>query len=471
MKFKYAECFLSLFFTLAVAFSFGIEASAHDYERSDGKHTYTHSKDIDVSAAEVHADVGNEDKVKKFVLHLAKHQQLIQQDKSLDKVELGDVTELTIFLKRAREGGVFNSGDIYPISVVSSRKTILNHGRYPGLYGNKYDDKEDPLKTLLGDDVPEFSDSVVPKCASYEYDGKQRVACAVKQQTGTEVGVATTMAGFHHAETDAVVVAPDCTGLNLATTATQVENEKDPDKKKELLKQYVKGFIDAFKKLEFEILESLAKERPELLANPRELLDQLTQRFLEKSPCFTKGDFRNGSIYPFIMDPTRGVAFYNALDTNLNGLSVALTDPDPIQCDGANVLTAFQNAINFEDLAEGNSGFVTYRWNDPDNPNDDNKDFLAKGEVPGTSIKQSYMEVADLLPPQLSNKGFDQLLLVFGSGYYLDKADKENCESTTDDDGGCAIAAGTGSALQGALLNLFLVASVLLPAVFLRKRA
>ncbi len=43
-------------------------------------------------------------------------------------------------------------------------------------------------------------------------------------------------------------------------------------------------------------------------------------------------------------------------------------------------------------------------------------------------------------------------------------------EMMEDDDDGCAIA-GAGHTSQGTLLNLFLVASVLISVVFLRRRA
>ncbi len=175
-----------------------------------------------------------------------------------------------------------------------------------------------------------------------------------------------------------------------------------------------------------------------------------------------------------MMDPISAVVFFNGLDFDLHGLSAALDDPNPIQCDGANILSAFQNTLtngsgNVEDdLKDGNSGTVIYNWNNPADPNDDVPDYLARGVVPGSSAKQSYLKVADIAPEWSRRR---EILMIFGSGFYLspDDVEKENCESA-DDDGGCAIA-GTGGALQNILLNLFLVASVLLPAVFLRKRA
>ena len=57
------------------------------------------------------------------------------------------------------------------------------------------------------------------------------------------------MAGFHHAEDDPVVLAPDCSDFIPPVTAEEVENETDLDKKRELLRQYVKGVIKITNKI------------------------------------------------------------------------------------------------------------------------------------------------------------------------------------------------------------------------------
>lgn len=240
--------------------------------------------------------------------------------------------------------------------------------------------------------------------------------------------------------------------------------------KRKLLKDYVKGIIKGFTDLRTAIATEIALLKGfDYLLTPAGQAE-IGARIYEKAGCFrTPEQIKHGSVYAFIMDPVRGVSFMNGLDFDLHGLSVSLTDPDPVQCDGASVLTAFQNAVtngsgDLAGLANGNSGTVTYHWDNPTVDGDEVENFLAKGVVPGTSIKESYLEVVDI------TGGFSQpVYLVFGSGIYLDSADKETCESA-DDDGGCAIAA-TGSTHQGALLNLFLIASVLFSAVFLRKRS
>ena len=88
--------------------------------------------------------------------------------------------------------------------------------------------------------------------------------------------------------------------------------------------------------------------------------------------------------------------------------------------------------------------------------------------VPGTSIKESYLEVVDVT----SGIGPNRILYVFGSGIYLDPESMPPGDDMMagDDGDGCSIAT-TGSTHQSALLNLFLIASVLFSAVFLRKRS
>ena len=68
----------------------------------------------------------------------------------------------------------------------------------------------------------------------------------------------------------------------------------------------------------------------------------------------------------------------------------------------------------------------------------------------------------DVTPPELAALGVPPLWRVVGSGIYLD--DAEYCEGNK---GGCTIAKTTGTP-QSALLNLFVIALVFLPAVFLR---
>ena len=460
MRLKIHGMLLSLFFALAVCLSFGIEASAHEYPRSDGQHTYTHPDVEGVTAEDVETAADKEAMTSKFLLHAATHLNLIVTDEGLDENKAHEKSrEAVIFSKNSRKKGVFNHGDTYIIGI-TKRGAMTNHGRYKGtLYGSRYFDDanpvKEPIKTLIT--AGKLSDGSTPTCTPYEYDGKQRTACAIRQNSLS--GEITTIAGYDHAKED--LIRPDCSGFTLEVTAEQVEKETDLVKKKEFLKSYVKGVINVFFTLQQTLGVEIVTEIPSLISKPQELGMELNARIREKTICFKKEpDLFYGSIYAFVMDPTQGISFLNGFDFDLHGLSVSLEDPNPIG-DEANVLTAFQKALtdgtgDLSKLAEGNSATVRYHWDDPRTEEDNVEDYLEKGVVPGSSIKESYLKVVNI---SKGNPGFPAFYYVFGSGIYLDD----------DDDGGCAIA-GTGSTHQSALLNLLLVASVLFPAVFLRRR-
>ena len=450
---------LSLFCVFAVGFLLNTEAFSHEYKG------YTHTE-FDISAEDI-TDIANEAKVRELVLHIVKHENLIHEDTNLDAA--GKNRESVILLRRMREtkedggDGVFNHGDVYPIGIISSRKSIVSHGRYPELYGRIYASSEDPLKTLLAENLPLFPDSTNPECVNYNHGGMSRVACAIRQRSSGYV--VTTVVGFHHAENDPVVLAPNCPDFTLDTTAKQVEDETDIEEKRSLLKKYVGGVID-------NMLKALADKAREVAAdgfdiNTEEGQREITGRIVDLIPCFTTEDFKYGSIYPFVAEPVGGIVFINILNFDLQGLSFSLEDPNPIPYDDkgnveSNLLTAFQKALTGgsgdiqNDLANGNSAFIKYHWDNPEIEGDEVPDFLERGEVPGTSVKESYIQVVDLS----QGIGPKRRFMVFGSGFYPDEE--------VDDDG-CSIAA-TGSSHQSALLNLLLITSVLFSVVFLRKR-
>ena len=463
MRLRIHGMLLSLFFALATGFSFSIEASAHDYERSDGQHTYTHPDVEGVTAEDVEtaADADKEAMTSKFLLHAATHLNLIVTDEGLDENKAHEKSrEAVIFSKKSREPGIFNHGDTYIIGM-TQRGAMTNHGRYKGtLYGSRYDLTKDPVKTLIT--AGKLSDGSTPTCTPYEYDGKQRTACAIRQNSLS--GEITTIAGYDHAKEE--LMLPDCSGFTLEITAEQVENETDLVKKKEFLKSYVKGVISVFFTLQQTLGAEIIGEDPSLLSKPLELAMEMNARIREKTICFKKEpDLFYGSIYAFVMDPVQGIPFLNANDFDLHGLSVSLEDPNPIG-DEANILTAFQKALtdgtgDLSKLEEGKSATVRYHWDDPRTEEDNVANYLEKGVVPGSSIKESYLEVVNI---SKGNPGFPAFYYVFGSGIYLDPEPPKD-----DDDGGCAIAA-TGSTHQSALLNLLLAASVLFSAVFLKRR-
>ena len=480
---KIYSVFLYLFFSVAVGFSFQIETSAHEYRG------FSHSPDLDIDSASVR--VGDKDSIEKMARHLAKHIALIQEeDSNLSRPE--QAKELVILAQRARETGVFSNGKVYSV-LVNPEGYILNHGLYPDLHFKRYHplfefkDRDGmttgTVRTLLdsGED---------PTCVDYHHDGQDRTVCAVDTEIFSAGGRTINVMGLHHAKDDYDLIErdnPNCSDplFSLPVTAKQVDDEQDPQEKEKLLVQYVKAVAEKLKARHGRIVLQLSRQYPKLSAlagglvpssTPEEiksaneeLREKSVQIALSTTGCLARGDYREGSIYPFMLDPVEGVATINVLEFHLYRLSVSLTDPDPIQCDGANILEAFLNAVtdgsgDVADLADGNNGFVTYHWDHPETPEDNNEGYLERDEVPGFSIKKGYIEVIDVTPPEFAASGAPPDWSIVGSGIYLD--DAEYCKK---DDEGCAIAANTNTP-QSALLNLFLIVSVLFSAVFLRKR-
>ena len=482
MKIKMHGIFLSLFFALGVSFLFGTEASAHEYRG------FSHSPDLDISAENVGA--GDAVSMEKMALHLAKHIALIQEDSSLSRPE--QAKELVILGQRAREHGVFNNGEVYS-TLVNPEGYIVNHGLYPDLHFKRYfssfefKDRDNMTAGIMQTLLDSGED---PTCVGYHYDGQDRTVCAMETEVFSAGGRTINVMGLHHAKDDYNLIErdnPNCNDplFSLPVTAKQVDDEQDPQEKEELLVQYVKAVAEKFKERQGRIASQLFRDDPQLFSlaaglSPgstpeqirsagEELGEKSVQIALRTTGCIAKGDYREGSIYPFMLDPVEGVATINGLDFHLYGLSVSLTDPDPIQCDGTNILEAFHNAVtngsgDLADLAEGNNGFVTYHWDHPETLEDNNEGYLERNEVPGLSIKKSYIDVIDVTPPEFAALGAPPTWRIVGSGIYLD--DAEYCK---EDDEGCAISA-TANTPQSTLFNLFLIASVLFSAVFLRTR-
>ena len=480
MKFKTYKIFLYLFFSVAVGFSFQIETSAHEYRG------YSHSPDLDINAEDI--GVGDADSIEKMALHVAEHIALIQKDPSPSRPE--QAKELVILAQRTREQGVFNNGEVYFI-LVNPEGYIVNHGLHPDLHFKRYlpsfefRDRDGmttgTMQTLL--------DSENPTCVDYHYDGQDRTVCAMGVEVFSAGGRTINVMGLHHAKDDYNLIErdnPNCNDplFSLPVTAKQVDDEQNLQEKEELLVRYVKAVAEKFKERQGKIALQLFGEDPQLVllatggvpgstpeqiqSAEEELEEVSVQIALRTTGCIGKGDYSEGSIYPFMLEPDEGLAVLNGLDFHLYGVSVSLTDPDPIQCDGANILEAFRNTVtngsgDLADLAVGNNGFVTYHWDHPETLEDNNEDYLEKDEVPGFSIKKSYIEVVDATPPEFAALGAPPSWRIVGSGIYLD--DAEYCK---EDDEGCAIAP-TANTPQSALLNLFLIVSVLFSAVFLRK--
>ena len=506
MKFRTYGIILSLFFALGLVFSLGIEAPAN---HGDGT----------ITAQEVAGDPGNEQKMKDFVGRIVDYYNHVRADNTDDQAAL--IRELTIFARDIRREGIYRHDDIYAIGVTDNN-VITNHARYPELIGYRINrDAGTPLantfKALL--DNSAVGDT---NCENYGQD-QDRVACAAKVVSDLTVDV-TTIAGLHHeADSDSLDAAfekPDCSGLELTTTAKQVFD--DPTNAN-LLKAYVKDVIrvvqedvgnitvDGINKLDpsygitFKNLPSLGKLALDTGAQTQ-LEEKVNTRIQERLFCFgdENGDFRHENIYVFVMDADleKSTVLVNGNSFDLNGNNLELVD-DMLSGE-QNIAKLFNKELG--DSEPGASAFVNYHWDDPTDSSDDVPNFFEDGKVPGTSPKTSYIEVADLnegipeaiskatgraITAKLVKDNFSSVsppaLYIFGSGVYGhhltgdpappdDPAPTDNPappDTPTADavsGGGCAITE-AGNTSQSALLNLFIAASVLFSIVFLRRRA
>ena len=465
-----------LFFVLGLVFSFTIEASAsHD----DGQSR---------TAAQV--EPGNEQHMRDLIKHIVAHYNQIRDpfigdDFEERRVEL--YKQLTIFSREIRrEDGDYRHDEVYAMEITDNL-VITNHARYPELINYKINpDAGTPLadifKALL-----ENSATGATNCEDYG-ENNERVACAEKVESGLGGENLTIIAGLHHEgdldNLDAVFREPDCSGLTLETTAENVfEDPSDAN-----LEAFVKDVIETIQedvgrltveeigKLDGVDLTNLATLT--VLLNPTtqaELFRATTARIQERLFCFGSGDFKHENIYIFIMDTdlTESTVLVNGNNFDLNGASLELEDD--LLSGEQNIARLFNNALGDE-----NSAYVDYHWDDPTDPDDDVPNFFEDGKVPGTTLKGSYIEVADInggapkaiaaatpltesqVPPSVE-------LFIFGSGIY-NPPEMTPEETTSGGGGGCAIA-GAGNRSQAALLSLLLTASAFFSVVFLRRHA
>ena len=320
MKLKSHGIILGLFLALGLVFSLNYEAS--------GNH------DTGITAAEV--DPGDEQNMKDLVNRIVNYYEHVRADNIDNRAAL--IRELTIFARNIRQEGDYKHGDIYAIGI-TDRNVVTNHAGYPVRIGYRFNpDAMDSavaatLKALL--DHEDLAIGAPPVCENYG-PNNERVACAAKVEETVAGSPVTNIVGLHHDLDDSAFVPPHCEGLELATTAAQVEDDHSK------LQDYVQSVIDAVQKdvakiSQDEALKALAAADPPLdpLNNPadRQTLADLvegpiTLRIQERLFCFGSPDFKHESIYAFVMDadPAESTVLVNGNSFDLNGYNLDLTD-------------------------------------------------------------------------------------------------------------------------------------------------
>ena len=89
-------------------------------------------------------------------------------------------------------------------------------------------------------------------------------------------------------------------------------------------------------------------------------------------------------------DPAASTVLLNGNNFDLNGANLELDD-DELEGDDKSISGLFNRA-----LAGRTSATVEYRWDNPEIDTDDVEGFFMNRKVPGTSLKRSYIEVADI---------------------------------------------------------------------------
>lgn len=448
MKFKPHGMILSLVLVLALVFSFSIEASAHNESQSNKT-----AEDVNIASE---AEVGE------FLSHVVEHfnpllkvnnpNPTLEEQKEL-------VSLWVIFFEELRKQGVFNDGDDMYSIIINSANIIDNHPGHPGLYGKEVN--PNAQASQVGDTLRQLIEE--EGCTGYRYGGEDRQACG--QKVDTIYGEFLVIAGFHHDEEDPAILEPDCTDLELDTTASDVENEESLDTQKLLLKLYVKSVIsvtqdllvDGRRKAE----EELRRENPDRMIRFEDMASIRYIEFQKKIACFSEGDFKEGSIYVFIMELDEdATVVLNGASPELNGLNLKLKDPNPNPVDGErnkDIATLLRNLVIEDGVPkDGKGSFVEYNWLRPgDEPT---PQWLENNLVPGNSHKISYIEAADVGHHEDPTGRF---MYIFGSGVYPE---------SDEDSGACAVA-GSGDTLQGTLLNLFLTVFVLFSVAAFSRRS
>lgn len=448
--FKTHGTLLSFLLALAPAFFlFNGGGFAHEYKG------FSHDEIPDRRASQV--DPYNMRHMKEFLLHSVAHLNKIVEETEGNVIELG-AEEVNLVREMRVEGTWANlENNVYLIHIITQDGLISSHPRYPALYGRRVEASADSALNRL------MNLSGYPDPFCLVYDNRTvagRVACGIKYPSPSVPF--TIIAGFDHAADDEFITETDCTALTVKPNARDVYEARDDQET--VLKNFVRAVTD---KHEETVNEELKKCPPESdcgrslvdQQNPFPLTNRIYSRIVNQSPCLSKedGNFRYESIYPFIMAlDANATIIASGENPELNGLFLlGWTDKE-----GNNIADVIHKAARSNG---GEGGFVTYYWSNPELMGSDaTPNWFEEKLSPGTSLKKSYVKLTEELFP-----GFPFRFIV-GSGIYP-AADKQVMPED-DDDGACAIA-GTSKTPQSALLNLFLVASVLFSVVFLRRRA
>ena len=360
-------------------------------------------------------DASDQDDMLEFVLHAKAHWEAIDDPNENIRFE----KSLTV------DGGDWKNGTIY-LMVIDEDGTIYTHAHDPEAQNGTLNATELIAKADEGG------------CVDYVLNGENRVACAVKFEHPVWKSELILIGGLHHESGDVSFYNIRCPYF-----ISEIIDEEP----------YFKQGITANKVTDSDTLKNFVKEFKKHFTEQVEQAGQTPASLASVRNCWRALPWKHGAVYLFVMTESDQLVFFNGNSPALENGTLDVVDDN-----GCNVGDEVVRVVNNEPrqcrdlgLLPGDAeGFVEYLWDDP---TDSAPALPGEGTAPGDVPKLSYVE-------RVSFPGFlgGQPLIV-GSGYH---------PGTSNDDGGCAVAA--TSARGGALFNLLLIVSVLFSAALWKRR-
>lgn len=415
----------SVFFIFALAlvvFFFGtVPLGAHEAEGYvDGYSVEAHN--YTTTAGDV--DPTDRESVYNFLLHLRTHFK--------DAPSLNILTALRGLA--SMEGGDWRNDTTYLIRVDDGTKVAYN--AYHPLTQNGSLSSSSVVQELvkLANEKPEGG------CVQYDLDGTNRWACAAKFKSVVYVPGTNTIwiVGFHHDFEEVSFSSNTCPYYVPDTNAIDVKDTKT-----------LKQFVEEFKK--------------HYLEQRKHVGEQVT---LVQRHCWRVLPWKYGSVYLFMVTHPSNRMIFNANSPTLE--DKVLTIEDENGCNPADeidrVLAGEERqckSLGYLSEDDEKEAFFEYLWDDPTRDDDDIDIDTECPDgprtcPPGRSPKVGYVTTIE------SSYGENETRII-GSGFYPET------QGDQGDGGGCTIA-GAGHKARGALLNLFLMVSVLFSAVMIGNR-
>jgi len=373
----------------------------------EGEHTHS------VTAGDV--DASDRDDMLEFVRHAKAHWEAIEGPNENIRFE----KSLTV------DGGDWKNGTIY-LMVIDENGTIYTHAHDPEAQNGTLDAAE-----LIAEAKADEGGGCV-------LNSENREACAVRFEHPIWKSGLILLGGLHRESDDVSFDNIRCPYFiseiideepyfKQGTTANKVT---DSDTLRSFVKEFVKHFTEQVEQ---------AGQTPASLASVRN--------------CWRALPWKHGAVYLFVMTERDRLVFFNGNSPALENGTLDVVDDN-----GCNVGDEVAKVANGEPRQCGDlgllpgdaEGFVEYLWDDP---TDSTPAFSGEGTAPGDVPKLSYVERVDF-------PGFlDGQTLIVGSGYHPE---------TSDDDGGCAVAA-TSARAGGVLFSLLAAVAVVFSTALLRS--